>query len=147
MNISEKGIRRICASEGFSAKPYLCPKGKPTIGYGTTLYRSGKKVTLDDPEITEEAALQELLYHVENRCYHVLTGLNLNRNQFDVLCDFVYNVGSGNFEGSTLRRMVQMNPNDPLIAAELAKWNKSGGKVQPGLVRRRKEDGILYFQK
>lgn len=145
MKITQQGIDLICKYEAFEANPYICPAGKVTIGYGTTLYKSGKKVTMQDPPITKEQAIAELLYHIENRCYHAIIGLSVNQNQFDALCSFIYNVGAGNFNSSTLRKKAVINPNDKIIADEFAKWNKSGGKVLNGLVLRRSEESALYF--
>ena len=48
MKISENGLNLIKEFEGFSSKPYLCPAKIPTIGYGATFYKDGKKVTLQD---------------------------------------------------------------------------------------------------
>jgi lysozyme len=42
--------------EGYSSKPYLCPSGIPTIGYGNTMHLNGERVTMDDPEIDEKEA-------------------------------------------------------------------------------------------
>lgn len=145
MTISQKGIDLITSFEAFEPNPYICPAGKCTIGYGTTLYKSGKKVTMQDPPITKEQAIAELLYHIENRCYHAIIGLSVNQNQFDALCSFIYNIGTGNFNSSTLRKLAVINPNDKAIAAEFAKWNKSGGKVLNGLVTRRKAESDMYF--
>lgn len=145
MTISQKGIDLICQFEAFEANPYVCPAGKNTIGYGTTLYKSGKKVELTDPPITKEQAIAELLYHIENRCYHAIIGLSVNQNQFDALCSFIYNIGTGAFNSSTLRKLALINPNDKAIAGEFAKWNKSGGKVLNGLVKRREAESALYF--
>lgn len=145
MNITSKGLDLIKKYESFESKPYVCPAGKNTIGYGTTIYSSGKKVELTDSPITEEQAEKELLYHIEHRCYHALTGLPLNQNQFDALCSLIYNIGAGNFENSTVKRLINLNPNNPEIATAIQMWSKSGGKVLNGLVARRKEESELYF--
>lgn len=142
MTISQKGIDLICRFEGFRAKPYLCTSDKPTIGYGTTLYKSGLKVTLEDAPITKEQAIAELTYHIENRCYHALIGLNLIQCQFDALCSFIYWSGYGNFATSTLKKLVVVNPNNPAIADEFGKWTNKGIK---GLITRRKAESDMYF--
>ena len=54
--------------EGFRSKPYLCPAGIPTIGYGSTIYRSGQKVTLNDAPITEEQAEEMMLFELQTKC-------------------------------------------------------------------------------
>lgn len=145
MTISQKGIDLIISFEAFEAAPYICPAGKCTIGYGTTLYKSGLKVTMQDPPISKEQAIAELMYHIENRCYHAIIGLSVVQCQFDALCSFIYNIGTGNFNSSTLRKLAVIDPNNPDIAGEFAKWNKSGGKVLNGLVLRRKAESDMYF--
>lgn len=145
MTISQKGIDLITSFEAFEANPYICPAGKATIGYGTTLYKSGLKVTMQDPPISKEQATAELMYHIENRCYHAIIGLSVVQCQFDALCSFIYNIGAGAFNSSTLRKLAVIDPNNPAIAAEFAKWNKSGGKVLNGLVTRRKAESDMYF--
>lgn len=147
MTISQKGIDLITSFEAFEANPYICPAGKCTIGYGTTLYKSGLKVTMQDTPISKEQAIAELMYHIENRCYHAIIGLNVVQSQFDALCSFIYNVGAGNFASSTLKKLIAVNPNNPEIAGEFAKWNKSGGKMLNGLVTRRKAESDMYFGK
>lgn len=147
MTISQKGIDLITSFEAFEANPYICPAGKCTIGYGTTLYKSGLKVTMQDPPISKETAIAELMYHIENRCYHAIIGLSVVQCQFDALCSFIYNIGTGNFNSSTLRKLAVIDPNNPDIAGEFAKWNKSGGKVLNGLVLRRKAESDMYFGK
>ena len=147
MTISQKGISLITSFEAFEPNPYICPAGKCTIGYGTTLYKSGLKVTMQDPPISKETAIAELMYHIENRCYHAIIGLSVVQCQFDALCSFIYNIGTGNFNSSTLRKLAVIDPNNPDIAGEFAKWNKSGGKVLNGLVLRRKAESDMYFGK
>lgn len=140
MKTSDNGIEFIKKHEGLRLKAYLCPSGKPTIGYGHT-----KGVKLGDV-ITEEEAeqlLREDLIVVENEINR--HNLNLNQNQFDALVSFVYNVGIGNFRSSTLLKKIKANPNDESIANEFKRWVYSNGKRLPGLVKRREEEAELYF--
>lgn len=147
MKTGKKGIDLIKEFEGFEAKPYLCPAKIPTIGYGATYYPGGKKVTLKDPAITEAEAvklLENMLIPYEQAVEkNVKTALS--QNQFDALVSFVYNVGEKNFKSSTLLKKVNKNPKDLTIEAEFKKWNKGGGKVLKGLVRRRNAESKLYF--
>jgi lysozyme len=79
---------------------------------------------------------------------------NINQNQFNALVSFAYNVGSDidqdnipeGLGDSTLLKKVNANPNDPSIAREFAKWNKSKGRVINGLTKRRKRESDLYFK-
>lgn len=60
------------------------------------------------------------------------------------LVDFVYNVGEGNFESSTLLK--RLNAGDYQAAAdEFPKWNLAHGKVMPGLVTRRARERDLFL--
>jgi lysozyme len=150
--MNTKGIELIKSFEGFKAKPYLCPAGVPSIGYGSTYYENGTRVTLRDPQITEQRAT-ELLYHtllgVENQV-RSLVRKPINENQLSALVSFTYNVGSGNLRQSNLLKKVNGNPDNPLIREEFYKWKyaKVNGisTVLPGLVRRRIAEANLYFE-
>ena len=85
--IGEEGVALIKSFEGFRSHPYKCPAGIPTIGYGATFYPNGKKVTMDDPAITEQQAtdmlknmLEGFEKHVDSYCIDTV-----NQNQFDAL--------------------------------------------------------------
>ena len=56
MTLDNKGYLLIAQFEGLRLKPYLCSAGVPTIGYGSTFYPSGRKVTMQDKPITQETA-------------------------------------------------------------------------------------------
>jgi lysozyme len=72
---------------------------------------------------------------------------NLNQNQFNAITSLAYNIGIAGLAKSTLLKKVNINPSDPTIAAEFAKWNKAGGKVVNGLTKRRAVEAKLYFTK
>ena len=135
--------------EGFSGKPYLCPAGIPTIGYGTTYYKDGHNVSMSDGEITEEFASSILIDTMEEfiSIVNILTRkVVLSQNQFDALVSFAYNLGTGALAGSTLLKKVLANPIDPSIKDEFAKWIYAGKKqVSPGLAVRRASEAALYF--
>jgi len=147
MEISNKGLELIARFEGLSLTPYLCPAKIPTIGYGATFYQNGTKVTMSDPAITKEQALELLRYHTAHFAQTVdsYTTDAVNQQQFDALVSFAYNLGTGALKGSTLLKKVNKNPNDPSIAAEFAKWVNVSGKVVNGLVKRRAAESALYF--
>lgn len=143
------GIELIKKFEGFMSKPYKCPAGIPTIGYGATFYPDGKKVTMSDKAITEAegtALLASMLtkfeQYVDSYCIDTIT-----QNQFDALVSFCYNLGPANLKASTLLKKVNLNPNDETIRAEFMKWTKAGGKTLKGLVTRRTAEADLYFKK
>ena len=141
-----KNIDTIFRFEGFESQPYLCPAGIPTIGYGSTRYADGTKVTLNDEPITHDDAI-ELLYATitpfEDAIHKNVTA-PINQNQFDALVSFVYNVGAGNFAKSTLLK--KLNKADYQGAGdEFLRWNKAGGKVLNGLTRRRDAERALFL--
>ena len=142
MTTSKQGLALIAAHEGLKLKAYLCPAGVPTIGYGHTKgVRMGDTITPDqaDKFLREDLADAEKAVNAQ--------GLKINQNQYDALVSFTFNVGVGNFGKSTLLKKVKANTDDPAIRNEFARWNKGGGKVLPGLTRRRKDDADLYFKK
>lgn len=144
---SQKGLDLIKRFEGLELKPYKCPAGIPTIGYGNTYYPSGAKVKLTDPAITEivaEALLKFLLGSYEKSVDSFCRD-DINQNQFDALVSFAYNCGVNSLKSSTLLKKVNANPNDPTIKAEFLKWNKANGRVLAGLTKRRQAEADLYF--
>ena len=147
MKISENGLNLIKKFEGLSLKPYLCSAGIPTIGWGNTFYENMKKVTLQDETITEERADSLFNFLVTTNFVNVVNRLvivDINQNQFDALVSFVYNLGSGNFEKSTLLKKV--NQEDFIGASlEFEKWNRASGKVLNGLTKRRLSEKELFL--
>lgn len=132
--------------EGFRAKPYLCPAGVPTIGYGSTYYSDGRKVTLQDLPITEVEARALLMSELEHTyapgVRRLCPGLAADPAAFNAIVDFVYNLGVGRLQTSTLRRKI--NAQDWEGAKEqLMLWTRGGGKVLPGLLKRRQAECAL----
>ena len=144
---SDKGIELIKRFEGLSLKPYLCPANVPTIGYGNTFYKNGKKVTLNDKPITEQKAVEMLRQSLEKFEQYVdsYTTDSITQNQFDALVSFCYNLGPANLKSSTLLKKVNANTNDETIKDEFLKWTKAGGRKLAGLVKRREAEATLYF--
>jgi len=141
------GLNLIKKKEGFVSIPYKCQAGVPTIGYGSTYYENGTKVTMADPGITEEQATKLLSNTIKGfeKAVNTYVTSDINQNQFDALVSFTYNVGPDQFRKSTLLKYINKNPNDPNIALEFAKWVKVKGNVSKGLVKRRAEESKLYF--
>ena len=122
--------------EGLFLRPYLCPAGVATIGYGTTRYENGLRVTLADPPIAKERAEELLLWELKGCAASVdrlCPGQPVNVKA--ALMDFCFNLGAGRLAASTLRRRI--NSGDWVGAkTECLRWNKGGGRVLPGLTKR-----------
>ena len=147
MKISENGLNLIKEFEGLSLKPYLDVVKIPTIGYGNTYYPNGKKVTLSDKPISEIEATEMISYIAQKDFGDKILQLvkvPLNQNQFDALISICYNIGMGNFSKSTLLKKI--NQGDFKGASlEFERWNKSGGVVLAGLVKRRLKEKALFI--
>jgi lysozyme len=148
MRLDENGYKLITQFEGLKLKPYLDSVRVPTIGYGSTFYKDGRKVTMLDHAIIQPEAY-ELFKSVADKFaarVNLLLRKPVTQNQFNSLVSMAYNVGMGNFSSSTLLKKVNINPNDVTIAKEFAKWNKAGGQVVAGLTNRRKKESEIYFK-
>lgn len=161
-------ISLIRGFEGFRTRPYLCPAGVPTIGYGSTYYEDGRRVSLQDTPITQEEAIR-LLYHQMGpiaKYVDTYTRDDITQHQFDALGDFIYNFGPGRLKTSRLLKKVNANPNDTTIRDSFMAWVFSGDgshngkdddwdglideagekKRMDGLVRRCQARVDLYFR-
>lgn len=131
--------------EGLYLRPYLCPAGVPTIGYGATRYLDGRSVTLTDPPITRQVA-EVMLLDMVRRVYlpavlKLCPGVD-TAERLAALIDFAFNLGAGNLRASTLRKRVNAGRWTD-VPAELRKWNRGGGRVLRGLVLRREAEAAL----
>lgn len=147
-SINPEGLALIKEFEGFRGKPYLCPASKPTIGYGATHYADGHPVTMKDAPISQDQAsllLQQLLNEEFIPKVEKLIKVPVTDNQFSAIVCFAYNLGIGNLQQSTLLNCLNhKNYND--AAEQFPKWNKAGGQVLPGLVRRRDAEKALFLK-
>lgn len=140
MNPSPRCLDLVKRFEGFRAKPYLCPAGVPTVGYGHT-----EGVSLSDPAISREMAEALLVKDLAAFAAGVARRLTapVSQHQFDALVSFAYNAGLGNLQRSTLLKRV--NTGDHAGAAiEFAKWTRAKGVELPGLVKRRAAERALF---
>lgn len=141
MTTSQAGRDLIKKYEGLRLKAYKCPAGVWTVGYGHT-----RGVT-SSTEISQSMAdlfLQDDIRPLER--YINKLGINFRQGQFDALVSFMFNLGEGNFNKSTLKKKILAGGNDEDIAAEFKKWNKAGGKVLDGLTKRREEEAELWLR-
>ena len=134
--------------EGLKLEAYICPANIPTIGFGSTFYPDGRRVKLGD-KITLQEAESILLHDIKRFEKEVRNAvkIEITNNQLSALISFTYNVGASAFRKSTLLKKVNANPTDLTIHNEFMRWTRAGGKVLPGLVKRRAEESKLYFTK
>lgn len=145
---NQEAINLITSFEGCKLTAYQDIVGVWTIGYGNTMYPNGISVKKGDA-ITKEYALtlfSAILSRFESGVDRLVRA-DVNENQFGALVSFAYNLGIGTLQKSDMLRKVIKNANDETIRAEFMRFNKAGGKVVNGLVRRRKAEADLYFKK
>tara|TARA_Y100001937_G_C7100240_1_gene322144 strand:- start:547 stop:990 length:444 start_codon:yes stop_codon:yes gene_type:complete len=139
MKISAEGLDLIKHFEGLELEAYKCPAGVWTIGYGHT-----KDVQEGDTwsESHADHMLEVEMEEYENYIHNLVT-CPLSQNQFDALVSWVYNLGSSNLQASTLLK--RLNAGDyPDVPNQIKRWNKAGGKVLEGLVRRREAEASMF---
>ena len=167
MKLSKAGEDLMHKYEGFRNKPYLCPAHIWTIGWGTVLYHDQIRLPMarvegkDAPVIRKEYPLrpehnrvwpkEELvalfkadLANFERAVLRLIPGSVSRQSRFDALVCLTYNIGAGNLQRSTIR--IKANRGEWEAAADgFLLWNKGGGKVLPGLDKRRKDERALFL--
>lgn len=142
MITSQKGIDLIKKFEGFSNKEYICPAGKPTIGYGHVILADEyfqEPMTQRHAEILLKKDLEP-----REKSLNRLLKVNINQNQFDALISLIYNIGVDNFRKSTLLKFINGRLFDK-VPDQFRRWRFSNGKVLKGLVNRREEEIKLWL--
>ncbi|MFP3331443.1 MULTISPECIES: lysozyme [unclassified Pseudomonas] len=141
MRTSQRGLSLIKSFEGLRLQAYQDSVGVWTIGYGATRsVQPGMKVS---KEQAERMLLRDVK-RFEPEVERLITS-PLNQNQWDALVSFTYNLGAANLESSTLRRLINAG-NYVAAADQFPRWNKAGGKVLAGLVRRRAAERDLFLE-
>lgn len=136
---SEAGMALIKEFEGLRLTAYRCPGKVWTIGYGhTRSVYTGMEITEDEAE----ALLREDLAVVEQALAR-LVRVPLDDNQHAALACFVFNVGVGSFERSTLLMLLNRGWYDQ-VPAQLMRWTRANGQMVGGLSRRRAAEGRLW---
>ena len=146
---TQRGIDIIKFCEGWpkGGKPYVCPAGYWTTGYGSLRGLDGKRVNKNSPTLTKaqgEALLRRDLAMTE-KAVHRLCGPRLNKNEFSATVSLVFNIGSGNFRASQIRSRILRD--DLEGAAEIWwQWRRGGParRILPGLVKRRAMEVELF---
>jgi lysozyme len=147
MDISKKGIELLTHFEGLRLEAYQDSVGVWTIGYGHTKnVAEMDKITKSQAEDMLKTELIEYQGYITN-----LVKVELTQCQFDALVCWVYNLGPTNLQSSTLLKV--LNKMDLRLDAvfrvpeQIRRWNKAGGKVLKGLVRRREAEALLFAGK
>lgn len=137
MKTSDKGINLIKQFEGCKLTVYLDPIGVPTVGYGHTKGLTKAMVGKRISQAEADNFLRQDLVTAEQAVSKIKQ--DFNQNQFDALVSFTFNCGTGNLNKLCLGRNITQ------IGEKLTLYNKAGGKVLNGLVRRRNAEKQLYF--
>ena len=146
--LSANGLAFIQRNESLRLTAYMDSAGIPTIGYGSTVV-DGVKVKMGDT-ITPDRASAALNTDAKKFVLALrgLVNVPLTQNQVDSLVDFMYNVGSGAFQSSTLLKTIRSKA--PVTADLFTRWNKVHDPktqelvVVPGLTARREREFALY---
>ncbi|MBR2097418.1 MAG: lysozyme [Prevotella sp.] len=138
--ISDICLNKIKEFEGLRKEAYLDVAGVPTIGYGRTY---GVKMGDVISEYWADMYLKADLYDLEKQ---VDTLGNWNQPQFDALVSFAYNLGFYKLKTSTLMKTIKEGGSMHAIKKEFKRWVYAGGKVQPGLVKRREWEAKRFFE-
>lgn len=146
MMLTSFGLNFIKKYEGFKSTPYLDSGGIATIGYGTTYYLDGRKVTLTDAPI-EEFEARMLLLNTLNIHYcpqiEKLLKIDISANAFTACVSLAYNIGLRNFKYSTVLRCINANQLKDAAKAFLL-WDKANSVILPGLITRRTAEMTLF---
>ncbi len=153
--------------EGYRNKPYLCPADLWTVGWGEVLHQEQIRLpvvrkdgytgmvrrefplapqhnrTWTKPEL--EVRFKNLLGSFERGVFRLAPNLAGNQGLFDACVALSYNIGIGGFQRSTLRQRILRDESLERIAEGFMMYTKGGGRVIPGLVRRRKAEVALFM--
>ena len=156
MKVSQRCIDNIKKDEGVRQRPYQCPALLWTVGVGHVIDPNHAKVPLAERKALpipagwdRSLSMEEIDEILRKDLARFEAGVvrlcpvKLTQGQFDALVSFSFNVGLGNLQNSTLR--MKVNRGDMEGAAEqFLVWTKAGGKVLPGLVKRRTHEKEMF---
>ena len=151
MQISDKGLQSIIAFEGMELKAYKCPAGVWTIGVGHTGDVDGvpisKGMTITQSEAME--ILRDDIKRYERYINRQSFACRLTQGMFDALVSFIFNVGTGAFETSSMRKKLCTGVEKKEVVKEFPKWvyGTVNGKKEKleGLVKRRKHEAEIFL--
>jgi len=152
--------------EGYRNKPYKCSAKIWTVGWGHAMYadqlrlpnvrtenytgmiRDEYQLKPEDNRVWSKEELVEIfksdLAHFERGVLRLAPNLSGHQGAFDACVSFSFNAGLGNFQRSTIRMKINREEWEEAAEAFMA-WTKGGGKVLPGLVKRREAEKALFL--
>lgn len=142
--VNEKTKELIKRFEGKRLRAYRCSAGVLTIGYGHTSAAGAPKVvpgmTITDKEANAifDRDIERFAAKIEG-----LIKVDLTDNQFGACVSLAFNIGVGAFSKSSVLRFINKSQFDNAADA-FALWNKAGGRVLPGLTKRRAAEAALF---
>jgi|TARA_A100001515_G_C4550368_1_gene203199 lysozyme len=139
LKTSQEGISLIKSFEGCELTAYRCSADVPTIGYGHTAGVSdGDTCTQEEAETMLAEDLVEFEDYVKN-----YVESELQQNEFDALVAWTYNLGPANLKESTMLKELNSG-NFEEVPRQMKRWNRAGGEVLDGLIRRREAESRLF---
>lgn len=136
------GVDLIKKWEGFREKAYKCPAGVWTIGYGSTRWSNGQPVKRG--EVISKAHAEALLVdYINEQINPHIKDLKLKGGQLAAIQSLIYNIGWSAFSRSKCYKALKAK-DWPTFIREYD-WFKGGGKVLPGLLKRRTEELYAFF--
>lgn len=145
MNTSQKGIEFLLAEEGFSPTAYS-DGGFFSIGYGHQIQPYENYLLNSHLSETQARDIFTNDLKAREQAVNNLVSITLQQNQFDALVSLVYNIGIGNFAGSSVLKSINTGAGQDTIKTDWKKWNKSQGSILDVLVNRRERELAMYFQ-
>ena len=140
MRISKRGLDLIKQFEGLRLESYKCPAGVLTVGYG---HIKGVKPNMVIDEMRAEEYLIEDIAPIEKELNKL--GINFRQDAYDSICSWIFNLGIGNFNSSTLKKKIVTNADDVEITDQMVKWVNAAGKPLVGLKKRRIAEANMFL--
>jgi lysozyme len=136
MKTSQQGIEQLKSFEGFRSMPYNDGVGKMTVGYGHMIVHGDGCVVGSPITMGQATSLLATDLSIAECCLND-TGIELTQNEFDALVSFIYNLGVGTFQRSTLLKLLKAGNKDA-AAREFPKWDHApASSVNQGILKRR----------
>lgn len=141
--VSAVAVSAIAVREGYRARAYDDGVGVQTLGFGSTRHPDGTPVKPGDTVTPQRAVV--MLAKDADRIWREAAAcigeVPLYQHEADAYASLAYNIGSSAFCRSTIVKRLKQTPPDYAGACEaILMWNRAGGQVLPGLVKRREAE-------